>query len=178
MNAPKAHPPQAINPANAPATRVTEATRVPMSLPQLRLEVPAIPGYHTHWFLGKNVPRAIKAGYEFVSGEEAEVVNTGLANSREETGSTDMGSRISVFAGGTIEGTTEPERLYLMKLRQEWRDQDVKKLEEMNERIAAALRGGQTVPGASAPGETALDRSLRYIKKGQDLFYPKPRKKE
>ena len=37
---------QSANPANPRATRVTEATRRPMSLPQLSLAVPEIPGYY------------------------------------------------------------------------------------------------------------------------------------
>ena len=41
------------------------------------------------------------------------------------------------------------------------------------EQIAAALRGGQTVPGQAAPGETGDDKLKRYLKKGQDLFIPR-----
>lgn len=75
-----------------------------------------------------------------------------------------------------MEGTPEPQRLYLMKLRQEWRDKDVQKLEEINERVAAAIRGGRPAPGqVGAPGETPTDQLQRYLKKGQDLFIPKRR---
>lgn len=169
-----ATPPKATsNPANPAPKRVTEATRVPMSVPQLRLELPEIPGYHTHWFLGRNVPRALKAGYEFLSEDDADVVQKGIANDREESGSTDMGSRVSTFAGGLVEGTAEPERLYAMKLRREWRDRDIAAFEAVNERVAAALRGGQNVNRAGAPAETADDVRRRYMKAGQDLFWPK-----
>jgi len=169
-----ANPPQAsVNPANPAPKRVTEATRVPMSVPQLRLELPPIPGYHTHWFLGRNVPRALRAGYEFLTEEDADVVQKGIANDRETSGSTDMGSRVSIFAGGLVEGTAEPERLYAMKLRQEFRNKDIAALEAVNERVAAALRGGQNVTRAGAPEETDADRSRRYMKAGQDLFWPK-----
>lgn len=164
------------NPANAPQRRVTEATRIPMSLPQTKLAVPEIPGYYLYWFLGQNVPRALKAGYEFVDESEAMLVNTGLADDVSKQGNSDMGTRVSAVAGGLIEGTAEPQRLYLMKLRQEWRDKDVQLLEQANERIAQALRGGQVIAGqASAPGETAEDKLKRYLKKGQDLFIPKRR---
>lgn len=163
-------------PANAVEKRVTEASRIPMSVPQQRLEVPPIPGYHTHWFLGRNVDRAIRAGYEFVGLDEIEVVQKGVAEDRASSGSTDMGTRISVFAGGLVEGTAEPERLYLMKLRQEWRDLDVKKLEEVNEKVAVALRGGQPPSEGRGPNETPEDRGRRYMKAGQDLFWPKARK--
>lgn len=161
------------NPANAPQKRVTEATRVPMTLPSAKLSVPEIPGYFLYWFLGQNIPRALKAGYEFVTEEEADVVNTGLADDASKQGNTDLGSRISVIAGGLVEGTVEPQRLYLMKLREEWRTKDVEALEQVNERVAAAIRGGR--PGGAAPGETGVDAQQRYLKKGQDLFYPKRR---
>lgn len=165
------------NPANPAPKRVTEATRIPMSVPQLRLTVPEIPGFHLHWFLGTNVQRAIQAGYTFVEDDEVEVVNTGIADDAASSGSTDMGSRVSKFAGGLIQGTTEPQRLYLMKLPQEWRDADIKKLEETNERIAAALRGGNAPgPNGALTGESATDRGKKYLKAGQDLFFPKTRK--
>lgn len=166
-------PPPTVNPANAPLRRVTEGSRIPMSVPQSKLTVPAIPGYYLYWFLGQNVPRALKAGYEFVDESEADVTNTGLADDANQQGNSDMGSRVSIVAGGLIEGTAEPQRLYLMKLRQEWRDKDAADLEAVNERIAAAIRGGQPAPGASAPGETNHDRLQRYLKKGQDLFIAK-----
>lgn len=162
------------NPANPLAKRVTEATRIPMSLPQLKLAVPEIPGYFLYWHLGKNVPRALKAGYEFVQEDEVEVNNTDLAGDAGASGNKDMGSRVSVFAGGMEDGTMEPQRLHLMKLRQDWRDADMAALEERNESIARALRGGQTPDGQQAPpGETPEDRLRKYMKKGQDLFFPK-----
>jgi hypothetical protein len=164
------------NPANVPQTRVTEATRIPMSLPQLKMSVPEIPGYYLYWFLGQNVPRALRAGYEFVNEWEVNPVSTDLAGDANSNGNTDMGTRVSIVAGGVIEGTAEPQRHYLMKLRQEWRDSDVEKLGETNERIAAALRGGAPMPGQpTAPGETPHDQLQRYLKKGQDLFIPKKR---
>jgi hypothetical protein len=165
------------NPANPAPKRVTEATRIPMSVPRQRLAVPEIPGFHLHWFLSQNVHRAVQAGYSFVEDDEVDVVNSGVADDAASSGSTDMGSRVSRFAGGLVQGTTEPQRLYLMKLPQEWRNADMKKLEETNERIAAALRGGNTPGpnGASAPEATG-DRGKKYLKAGQDLFFPKTRK--
>jgi hypothetical protein len=162
------------NPANAPAKRATSATRIPMSVPQLRLEVPAIPGMHLHWFVSKNIHRAQKAGYTFVEDDEVDLANFGLADDASNSGNTDLGSRVSQFAGGMVEGTSDPQRLYLMKLPQE----DCAALEATNEKIAAALRGGQTGPGGAgaAPQETAGDRGKRYLKTGQDLFIPKSRR--
>ena len=166
------------NPANAPAKRATSATRIPMSVPQLRLEVPAIPGMHLHWFLSKSIPRAKKAGYTFVEDDEVDLANFGLADDASNSGNTDLGSRVSQFAGGMVEGTSDPQRLYLMKLPQDLRDEDCAALEATNEKIAAALRGGQTGPSGvgAAPQETPGDRGKRYLKAGQDLFIPKSRR--
>ena len=164
------------NPANPPRKRVTEGSRIPMSLPQTKLAVPEIPGYYLYWFLGQNIARAQKAGYEFVDQDECELTSTGLADDASTSGSTDLGTRVSAVAGGLIEGTVEPQRLYLMKLRQEWRDKDVEAIEATNERIASALRGGTPMAGNGAgPAETGQDRLNRYLKKGQDLFMPKRR---
>lgn len=169
-----------MNPANASQKRVSEADRIPMSVPQLKLAVPDKPGWHRHWFVAKNVARALKGGYTFVESEDVEVNNPDVAGAINSSGSTDMGSRVSMLAGGFMEGTTEADRLYLMEIPQEWRDKDMSKLEQVNENIAAALRGGLPIPGGTggAPQETGADRSRRYLKTGQDLFYPKVRRNQ
>lgn len=166
------------NPANPTATRVTEATRRPMSLPQLSLQVPDIPGYYLYWFLDSQIDQALQAGYEFVEQEEVALNNRGVANDQTQDGNDDLGSRVSRVAGQSAGGTVQAQRLYLMKLRQEWRDKDVAALGERNEAIAAALRGGVSTGNEHgvAPGETQGDKARRYLKTGQDLFYPKIRR--
>jgi hypothetical protein len=53
----------------------------PMSVGMRRLEVPAIDGYHLHWFRGNpgNLNRALLAGYEFVEPEEVDLNDFDLA---------------------------------------------------------------------------------------------------
>ena len=167
-----------MNPASVPEKRVNEADFIPMSVPQLRLAVPEKPGWHRHWFVRKNVARALKAGYTFVDQDDVEINNPDVAGEISTSGSTDLGTRVSMLAGGFVEGTTEPDRLYLMEMPQERRDRHAAMLEEVNERIAAALRGGLPTPGGvgGGPGEGPGDRQRRYLKTGQDLFYPKVRK--
>lgn len=158
------------SPASAPATRVTQATRVPMSLPNTKLSVPDMPGFYLYWHLGKNVRAALKAGYTHVEGDELDVEQMGVANSAAESGSTDLGTRISIASGGTIsEENLEPERLYLMKLPEEWHQDDVARHAKGSEQVAASLRAGLM----GAEGDS--DRNKRYMKTGQDLFYPKNR---
>lgn len=166
------------NPANPRATRVTEATRRPMSMPQLSLQVPEIPGYYLYWFLDNQIDQALQAGYEFVDREEVTLNNRGVANDQTEDGNDDLGSRVSRVAGQSEAGSIQAQRLYLMKLRQEWRDKDVAAMAARNESIAAALRGGVPtgIEHGAAPQETPGDKARRYLKTGQDLFYPKVRR--
>ena len=165
------------NPANAVEKAVPERTRIPMSLPQQKLAVPDIPGYHLHWMLGtpSRIAQAQRAGYEFVDEGEVDVANTGLADSATRSGNTDMGSRVSVVAGGDMGQDGQEQRLYLMKIRLEWWEADQKVLEDRNEQIAASIRGGQDLAANPDGNEN------RYIpdahKKGvAELFTRKTRR--
>ena len=132
------------NPANPVAKKLSETTRIPMSVPRQKLAVPDIPGYHLHWMRGDQarLQQAIQAGYVFVEDDEVSVVNTNVANDVSSSGNTDMGSRVSIISGSDVDHKGNPSRLYLMKLKQEWWDADQKLLEDRNEQIAATLRGG------------------------------------
>jgi hypothetical protein len=150
------------NPANTLETSKIERTRIPMSLPIQKLAVPPIPGYHLHWMRGDaaRVQQALRAGYEFVNQDEVDVTNTNLADNAETSGSTDMGSRVSIVAGSEIDAGGQPERLFLMKLRQEYWEEDQAVLENRNEEVAAALRGGAT-PGNVAPEGAYIPQAHR-----------------
>lgn len=158
-------PTKGSNPSEARPTRVTAATRVPMSLPTQQLAVPAMEGYHLHWFRAVNVPRALRAGYSFVDDDEVELTSRNVATSMEVSGVSDMGSRVSVYGGTDDKG--ESESLFLMKIAEEWWLEDQQGLEARNELVAAALRGGQV------GSENGADAGKRYMKHGQDLFIPK-----
>lgn len=166
---------QSQNPANSPET--ADRGRIPMSLPQQKLQVPDIPGYHLHWMIGTQarIAQAIKAGYEFVDPEEVNVVNTGLADSASASGNTDMGSRVSVLAGIGLGTDGTAERLYLMKIKQEWWEADQKLLEDRNEQIAAALRSGRDT-GMNPNGSDHRYIPDAHLKGVSDLFTRKPRR--
>lgn len=165
-----------VNPANrAREDKVDARSRVPMSTPERQLEVSDIPGYHLHWFLTSRTGRALRAGYTFVEEDEVPegLNNRSIAGNANDSGNSDMGSRISVPAA--VGGDSE-ERLYLMKIPTEWWEQDQDKLAERNEEIAAALRGGKpTGLGQPNPGDTSND----YVPGGRsspmqsNLFTPK-----
>lgn len=149
---------QVNNPANAPAKRVTEKGRIPMSIPLQRLAVPEIPGYYTRWFTGtsQRIASALRAGYEFVGRDEVELEEVGLASLE---GNADMGTRVSVISGQDGAAKDGENSLILMKLREDLRQSDLLEMDNNNERVAAALRNG----GQADNGESSVDAALRYI---------------
>lgn len=133
----------------------------PMSVGQRRLEVPAIDGYHLHWFRGNpaNLSRAHQAGYEFVEQDEVSLNDFDLAGGDGDKGS-DMGSRVSVTTGDDITNQGQPGRLYLMKCPIELYEYSQSLLSQDVDATAAALRGGQA--GVNKEGQ--VDASQRYLK--------------
>lgn len=148
-----------------------ERKRIPMSVPVQKLEVPDVPGYHLHWFIGspERLQRALDGGYEFVDEREVVMNNTSLGGTSTRTGNTDMGTRVSVVSGQEIGRDGQPTRLVLMKIKQEWYEEDQKLVENRNQQVVDTLLGGmQTGTG---------DTSHRYVDKTRttipDFFKPK-----
>lgn len=144
--------PPEINPANEPAKSMNARSRVSMSIPLQKLQVPEQKGFHLHWMRGDKgrLEQALRGGYQFVDADEVELNRTGLGNSGLDSGNEDMGSRVSIVSG------MDGNRLYLMKLPQEFWDSDVEKLAERQEQIAAQLRG------ESGYADPSGDNSHRY----------------
>lgn len=132
------------NPANLPDTRSDKITRIPMSVPQSKLAVPEIPGWHCHWFLGnpQRIRQALRAGYQFVQNDEVQVANIGVADDASLSGSSDLGSNVSIPAGANdLDQMGNPQSLYLMKIRQEYWEADQALLADRNEQVARTIRG-------------------------------------
>ncbi len=146
------------NPSNQVAT-APERTRIPMSVPRQKLQVPDIPGYHTHWMLGtpQRLAQAQAGGYTFVDNDEIQALGFGFADSPEVSGSTDLGSRVSVVAGNETDTSHQAVRLYLMKIKQEWWDEDQAALAARNDSVMETIRGGNINTGTH-------DASGRYGK--------------
>jgi hypothetical protein len=147
------------NPANA-ATTKPERKRIPMSVPQRRLEVTQIPGYHLHWFRGENVPRALQAGYEFVEDKEVQLNQLNVGTSKDMNGNADMGSRVRVVAGTAADGNVE--HLTLMKIREEWWNEDRKSIEERNASVMSAIFRDEQILGSEKVSPE--DQGARYVK--------------
>ncbi|MGP1666828.1 MAG: hypothetical protein ACTS5I_13135 [Rhodanobacter sp.] len=162
-----------INPATA--VGASERKRVPMSVPVQRLEAPEISGFHLHWFNGtpERLQRAIDGGYEFVDEREMKINSVSLGGDTTRSGNTDMGSRVSVVSGQEVGKDGQPMRLILMKIRQEWYEQDQLLVDAKNDRVAMALKGGLVGSEKDAMGDT----QQRYVDKARtkipDLFTKK-----
>lgn len=158
------------NPANKP--NLPKGFQ-PMSQGTQKLEVPSRDGYHRRWFRGDagRIQKALRAGYTFVNPEDVELNNFDLGGDAKESGNTDMGSRVSVISGDGVDATGQPGRLYLMECPDEIYEYSRSLIDDRNDSIAEALRGGQI--GAGNDGETSHDVNQRYVKgKVPDLFNP------
>lgn len=160
------------NPADAPTRSSRAGKRIPMSVPTLKLQVPEIPGYNTRWIRGTvgRLDQALKGGYEYVGRGELEVNQVGLANDSSSDGNTDLGDRVSIASGEEAEGG-QTVRLFLMKIKQEFWDEDAAALAEQQEAIAKAIRG----EGLRPEGQ---DHSHRYVptrSTNSTIFHPKRR---
>ena len=165
------------SPATPASVNQAERKRIPMSVPVQKLEAPEIPGYHLHWFNGtpERLQRAQDGGYEFVDSKELKLNNVSLGGTSTTSGNTDMGSRVSVVSGTDIGRDGQPMRLILMKIKQEWYEEDQKLVEARNEQVTASLRGGQI----GAEQDRAGDTQHRYVDKNRtkipDMFNPNKR---
>ncbi len=133
----------ATSAAQVRETRKTDRKRIPMSIPRQKLQVPAIPGFHLHWFRDEpgRIPAAIQGGYDFVNAEEVDLNNFSLATHAETSGNSDLGSRVSIASGAS--GSGSPLRLYLMKIKQEWYDEDQAIIQSQCDRIDQTIKRGK-----------------------------------
>jgi len=132
-----------------------------MSVPLRKLEVPDLPGWHLHWFLEKNVPRAIQAAYEFVDFRELPINSTGIGTSLEG-GSADLGDRVRVLSG--VSELSHPEYLVLMKLREEYWLEDRRAIDERNAARMGSIFRGEKILDSDELKVSSDDQALRYVK--------------
>ena len=137
----------------------------PLTGSTLRLEVPEKLGWHRHWFRGTpaRLQRAAQAGYRFVDHEDVDVNNFDLAGDSKGSGSTDMGTRVSVVSGDGAEANNQPSRMYLMECSDEIFAYAQSILQQQVDSTADALRGGSI--GSREAGESSEDSEKRYTTK-------------
>ena len=119
-------------------------------------------GYHLHWFLEKNVPRALQAAYEFVDFHEIPINQTGVGSDVSSSGSADLGDRVRVLSG--VSEQSHPEYLVLMKLPIEYWLEDRKKIDEVNAARLAPIFRGEKILDSDEHQVSRDDQELRYVK--------------
>ena len=107
-----------------------------------------IDGYHLHILndVPGRIEQALGAGYEFVSPDEVggTAVNVVSRN-------TDIGDKVRFLVG--TDGNNQPMYAYLMKIRNEFYEEDQNAIQERVDRTDAAIRQGQlTKEGHSTEG--------------------------
>jgi hypothetical protein len=97
-----------------------------------------IPGYHLHVFTddGGRIKEAMDGGYEFVAPDEVGGVSENVVSRNG-----DLGERIRYLVNPRAEGSKQYG--YLMKIRQEWYEEDQAEVQAKNNRIDAAIRKGK-----------------------------------
>lgn len=157
--------PGATNPANVPEAERAAAPlvrkRIPMSTPQRRLEVPSIPGYVCYWFKESNVLRAQAAGYEFVTRDEVPINQMSVANDKGISGNQDLGSHIRIQASLSSGG--DAGYAMLMKIKQEWYNEDQRAIAERNASIMQAVFAKEQILGSDDVPQ-GKERDVRYVK--------------
>lgn len=170
------------NPANEILDQSEDRRRrVPMSEATQTLAVDALPGFHLHWFRESRVLRAKQAGYELVQPHEVFLNSHSIGAPRSLGGNTDLGSSVSVV--GSVEGPQGMERAVLMKIKEEWWQEDSAALAERNLRVMRDIFGGEKVATANGAVARPLDPNT-YVKedrtsldkgmKGAQPTAPKP----
>lgn len=151
-------PAAAVAPARAPVER----KRQPLNGRSLKLQVfGEIPGYHLYVAKddGARIQMMQQAGYEFVKRGEVEVGTTVSSNN------TDVGDSIRFIMGSN---GSDPIYGYLMKIPEEFWQEDQRALEARNQEIDDQIKFGQV---------NLKDDDKRYVPKGGIQYDPRAGKR-
>lgn len=112
-------------------------------------------GYHTHIFNDSpgRIQQALEVGYEFVSPDEVGGTSTNVVSRN-----TDIGDKVR-FLVGTAD-TGEALYAYLMKIRQEFFDEDQLATQSKIDRVDDAIRGGR-LTGEGQTADHRYDAGIR-----------------
>lgn len=125
-------PPPAVDGATRKRRNVFNGTEAKLSVRE------QIPGYHLRIFTdaGSRIQEATDSGYEFVTPTEVGGVSENVVSRNG-----DLGERIRYLVNPRAVGTEQFG--YLMKIRNEWFEEDQSELQAKNNRIDAAIRKGK-----------------------------------
>lgn len=117
-----------------------------------------IPGYHMHIFNDEpgRIQTAIDGGWEFVTPDEVGGVKDSVTS-----GNTDLGDKVRFLVGTSEKG--DGLYAYLMKIKEEWWEEDQAEIQKRNDRVDDAIRGGVNVAsGTSAEGFYTPKGGINY----------------
>jgi hypothetical protein len=165
-----------VNPANEGAPRRDRELNFD---PERKLYIPedVVPGYILYFFRGEpgRIAGAQRRGWEWVKQEEIDGYLPAFrvgSDFGKDSGSTDMGDRVSVPAQEGVGPSGQYLRLYLMKLKKEFWDEDMENyIKKRIQPVVDSFLSG-TVGAEGNPAEINADRQMRYTKKGvvPDMF--------
>jgi hypothetical protein len=114
-----------------------------------------IQGYHLYFFNDEpgRIQAALDAGWEFVSPDEVGYASTNVTNRN-----VDLGDRVSVIGMKNDQG--QPVQQVLLKIKQEWWEEDQADIQKRNDKTDAAIRKGK---GGSDVDTTGFyDAGIKY----------------
>jgi hypothetical protein len=105
-----------------------------------------IEGYHLHIFNDSpgRIDQALQAGYEFVSPDEVGGTATNVVSRN-----TDIGDKVRFLVG--TDANNQPQYAYLMKIRNEFYEEDQNNLQARNDAIDTAIKGGKLTKEGMTP---------------------------
>ena len=157
---------EAYNPANedhaAAARRTEELRRRKRPDPTMtarKLEVADRPGWKRHWFAEENVQNGLAKGYSFVSPNDVQINNRGIANATDIDGNQSLGDDVRVPGGKDDQGKVQ--HLVLMEIPLEIYEEDKRAESQANAQRLGSIYKGQTLPGMGS--ESGRDRDQVYV---------------
>lgn len=136
---------QATQQIRAECDRPKRTQRVPFGVPQTKLGVTLeVPGHHLYWCndAGGQLEQAQAGGYEFVT--------------PREIGETRDGSQVKRLVGTNKDGS--PLYAYLLKIKQEWHEEDKKQLAAIDDQFEKAIKRGTLL---EEPGENRYNGGIK-----------------
>jgi hypothetical protein len=136
---------QATQQVRAECDRPKRTQRVPFGVPQTKLGVTLeVPGHHLYWCndAGGQLEQAQAGGYEFVT--------------PREIGETRDGSQVKRLVGTNKDGS--PLYAYLLKIKQEWHEEDKKQLAAIDDQFEKAIKRGTLF---EEPGENRYNGGIK-----------------
>ncbi len=137
--------PQVTSQVRAECDRPKRTQRVPFGVPQTKLGVTLeVPGHHLYWCndAGGQLEQAQAGGYEFVT--------------PREIGETRDGSQVKRLVGTNKDGS--PLYAYLLKIKQEWHEEDKKQLAAIDDQFEKAIKRGTLL---EEPGENRYNGGIK-----------------